>query len=62
MQDAEVTESLDGTSQNYIQFRIFNLGWFSISFVVSPISWTIVQFRVRFDRWIEEVKTHFLQA
>ena len=40
MQDAEVTESLDGTSQNYIQFRIFNLSWFSISFVVSPISWT----------------------
>ena len=41
MQDAEVTESLDGSGQNYIQFRIFNLGWFSISFVVSPNSWTI---------------------
>ena len=22
----------------------------------------IVQFRVRYDRWIKEVKTHFLQA
>ena len=41
MQDAEVTKSLDGTGQNYVQFRIFILGWFSISFVVSPNSWTI---------------------
>ena len=22
----------------------------------------VVQFRVRYDRWIKEVKTHFLQA
>ena len=26
------------------------------------MKYTVVQFRVRYDRWIKEVKTHFLQG
>ena len=38
-----------------------------VSFLIEHSSWPIreqeiVQFRVHYDRWIKEVKTHFLQA
>ena len=57
---------LSSAIQHFFLCRLTIFGiLLSLTFEISMV-WIflleIVQFRVRYDRWIKEVKTHFLQA
>ena len=57
---------LSSAIQHFFLCRLSIFGiLLSLTFEISMV-WIflleIVQFRVRYDRWIKEVKTHFLQA
>ena len=57
---------LSSAIQHFFLYRLTIFGiLLSLTFEISMV-WIflveIVQFRVRYDRWIKEVKTHFLQA
>ena len=57
---------LSSAIQHFFLYRLTIFGiLFSLTFEISVV-WIfllkIVQFRVLYDRWIKEVKTHFSQA